>query len=323
MSDQLVVFDTSLLDKVWRGTTTPTVSSFQITVNGSHSVIKSTGAFSDNTLYLFNDSVTGGSEGYPAVVLVHHDDVIGGRMIALGFGPDVANEYGNRAFWASNPDGSTPTAAPPDMGIWQEQNSGGGGYRPHRRAVWFGSTHDTYLYGWSDGAETGPVGVYVNPSGNVGVGTSSLTTGAALTVNGAIHQTPQSWSVNKNNSDQTISSGGWVDVTWSTEEYDNGGIFTSNQATPTIAGIVSMNVMITFTSPQNGERLLAAVAKNGTRIMEIESDVGTGANTAQAICFTLDDVSDGNDVYKVQVFRSAGTSVGGGIVNTRFQGKVF
>lgn len=118
-----------------------------------------------------------------------HSTIVFGRSTesfpgscALGIG-NSGTLYPDEFYIETNypPDGATSVPAP-DITISQYYDSNGGGARRHMRAMFDSGNRDTTLYGWSDGATLGPTAIYINPSGAVGLGTSSLATGAQATV---------------------------------------------------------------------------------------------------------------------------------------------
>lgn len=146
-----------------------------------------TGAFIDNAIDVQNTSETGAAEGYSAIAFWHHDETIdNGRALAVGIGPNVAGEYGNRCYIATNPIQATPTNQPPDIGIWQERDDGSG-YIAHRRIFFDGTAHSITIYGWSTTLASGPIGWHVHADGRVSVGGNTPQSGKALTVTGDLY----------------------------------------------------------------------------------------------------------------------------------------
>jgi hypothetical protein len=156
----------------------------------SHELRASGSTYIDNAIDVQNTTDDGaGNKGYSAVALWHPSDTIGtGRASTFGLGPNVATEYGNKAYYATNPPAASPTDAPPDIGIYQEQNSGGGGYRPHARILFDGTNQRTRIYGWGNAVEQSASYVQVDAAGlltansglTVSSGTVTLGSGSGL-----------------------------------------------------------------------------------------------------------------------------------------------
>ena len=132
-----------------------TLSAGRIGANSSagayHYLTCSGATYVDNVLELLNTTDNGaGSKGYSAVVCWHPSDGREGRGLTFGVGPDASAEYANKAYIATNPPTLSSSDTPMDVGIYQEQNAGGGGYKEHRRI--YATTSAVTLYAWSDTA---------------------------------------------------------------------------------------------------------------------------------------------------------------------------
>jgi len=70
------------------------------------------------------------------------------------------------------------------------------------------------------------------------------------------------FSVNKNGSNQTVSSGVWTKLTWSTEVFDTNNNFAGDKYTPTIAGYYLFSSRVACNS---SSACYTGIYKNGTR----------------------------------------------------------
>lgn len=149
---------------------------------GAFNVLQCSGVtYIDNAVDLFNSS-----GGYSAWAAWDPSDAVHlGRALAGGIGPTASPSYAHKGYIATNPIQSSPTGAPPDLGIYQER-ADVAIYTAHRRIYFDGTNKSITSYGWTNDTETGPVGWFVDASGNVGIRTSTLTSGAELTVGGEI-----------------------------------------------------------------------------------------------------------------------------------------
>ena len=148
---------------------------------GGHILETSVSVFTDNVLYLKNSR----TDGHAAVAFIRSTDSTPGVGV-IGVGcSGVSSEYSNRLYAAANPPGGVGN--PIDITVAQEFDEGGGtGYITHRRLFFDGTAHTITAYAWSTSAVVGGVGWHVASDGRMGVGTSTLTAGAQLTVSGAI-----------------------------------------------------------------------------------------------------------------------------------------
>lgn len=98
-----------------------------------------------------------------------------------------------------------------------------------------------------------------------------------------------------NSSDQSVSSGSATLVTWDTEVYDYGGIFSSNRCTPP-AGVGTLTVIVNF-SGISGVPLFLAIYKNGSIHKGAYAD--QGASNLTSLSLTVPVYSNGTDYYEV------------------------
>lgn len=143
--------------------------------SGSHRLTVVAGSFVDNVLDVQNLS-TG---GYSAFAFWHPGDTLGaGRQLAIGMAPNNGSGQANMGYFETNADPTTNAA--PDMLFSQFANTSGAGDFGHRRLYFDGTNRTTTLYGWTNGAAIGPVGLHINADGNVALGTSTINTMLAL-----------------------------------------------------------------------------------------------------------------------------------------------
>lgn len=160
---------------VTSGNVTLSAGSIFSTASGFDNYFKVGGAFVDNALNIHNTSSTGASKGYSAIAFWSPADTYkGGRALATGFGPDVSNEYGNRAYFSTNP--TISTDPPPDIVFGQERNDGTPSNQ-HNRILIDGTNKRIRLYGWDTTNAADTAFVEVDENG-------LLTANSGLTVSG-------------------------------------------------------------------------------------------------------------------------------------------
>lgn len=133
---------------------------------------------------------------------------------------------------------------------------------------------------------------------------------------------PTAFAVNKNNSNQTISNNSFTLVTFSTEVYDRGNTFASNRHTPTVAGIYSYSVGLTWNTAVNGSVANISLYKNGVEVARNEwimngtATQGVGPLTAQ---ISMNGTTDYVEVFARQI-TGGNLDINGGTTVTWFQG---
>ena len=154
---------------------------------------------------------------------------------------------------------------------------------------------------------------------------TQTTAGTWAAVPSTVHLAPFShpvisFSVHKNGTNQTgVVTATATLVTFSTEVYDNGSLFSSSQWTPppgkillTAAGLFSATVDVTL--------LVSYIYKNGAEFkQEIQQSSGTG-NQGLGIC--IEDECNGTDVYAFRIRQDSGSDqvIAGSSVSTYFMG---
>jgi hypothetical protein len=125
-----------------------------------------------------------------------------------------------------------------------------------------------------------------------------------------------SFSVHKNGTNQTVSSGAATLITWSTELIDTNNNFASNRFTPTIAGKYLVTATVRCGSATG--YCVPILSKSGSTIAE-----GTAVSAASVIAGTFSIVVDMNgssDYLEVYVYSNGSTTVEGSSVWTYFSG---
>ena len=128
------------------------------------------------------------------------------------------------------------------------------------------------------------------------------------------------FSAHNNGVAQSVASGSFQKVTFSTEDYDVGSKFASSRWTPPSGRVVSM-VAATSCPQTNGTLTTIAIYKNGAEFKRGNLIYGSGANTVNVVV-TCQDVPNGTDFYEVFVNQQTGVAqnLAGAATLTYFQG---
>jgi hypothetical protein len=138
---------------------------------------------------------------------------------------------------------------------------------------------------------------------------------------------PKAFRVTKNNVNQTgVASGVATQLTWSTEDLDEGGYFASNAWTPP-AGKVELQLSVLFPGANQiaGNTSIARILKNGSPLANFVC-THYAANAQMTAPVSVSDVASGTDVYTTDVVIATNTSTGtvtGALAYTYFSGMVF
>lgn len=145
-----------------------------------HTLRMASTAASDNVLHIQNLNA-----GFHSVISFARSTDIYPGTGAVGLGNASASvHYRNRLFIATNPPGNSINDEPQPITIAQERMDTEG-FTSHYRLN-FATDKTITAHGWTSGVISGPVGWHVAADGRMGVGTSTLTATAQLTVAGAI-----------------------------------------------------------------------------------------------------------------------------------------
>ena len=185
----------------------------------------------------------------------------------------------------------------------------------------------TFLRG--DGAwATVPVGVTAL-SALSDVALTSPTNGQVLQYNGtkwvnapgagiAAGGTAPSFSVNKNGTNQTITSNSWQKLTWSTIAFDTNNNWSpaGNRYAPTIAGKY-MFILNTSCGDAIANGCYSDIFKNGTQQVQSQH---TGGNNGGVPSVAIYDMNGTTDYVESYVWNSGGTTILGNQIYSSFSG---
>lgn len=132
-----------------------------------------------------------------------------------------------------------------------------------------------------------------------------------------------SFSAHKNGVSQDgIVSGAMVKITFSTERYDNGGLFDSatNYRWVPPPGTVQINSVIRWAASVDQTRLVIFISKNGVSL--IEKGIAASGTGLIAVGLNISDECNGTDFYETFVLQNSGVnqSVDGDATVTNFMG---
>ena len=113
-----------------------------------------------------------------------------------------------------------------------------------------------------------------------------------------------SFNVHKNGTDQTIASGSWIKVTWSTEEFDTNSDFASDKFTPTVAGKYLLSAQVSLDLVTNW--VGCAIYKNGT-IYKFSVNSPIAGNIAYAPVTIVVDANGSTDNFEVYAQQGSGS----------------
>ncbi|WP_448044405.1 C1q-like domain-containing protein [Bradyrhizobium liaoningense] len=137
----------------------------------------------------------------------------------------------------------------------------------------------------------------------------------ACAADGGGASNPVAFSVQKNGTGQTVTSGSWTKLTWSTEDYDTNSNFASDRFTATVAGKYLFTVAAECTAATAS--CLVGLHKNGTAVFW---GMDRGADSAADVTGVLD-LAPG-DYVEAFILHNTGTSVNGDRRRTYFQGNL-
>lgn len=129
------------------------------------------------------------------------------------------------------------------------------------------------------------------------------------------------FSAHNNGVAQSIPSGAFTQLNFSTEAYDVGSDFAANAWTPPAGRLVTMKGAVAIATVAAAANYTVAIFKNGAEYkrgtMYTSNQVGT-----QVVTVVCDDVPNGTDVYSLRVYQSTGAAqnTNGGANLTYFQG---
>lgn len=132
--------------------------------------------------------------------------------------------------------------------------------------------------------------------------------------------TVASFRADKNGSNQTsFPSGAFTQVTFSNEQYDNGGYFASSAWTPP-SGYVRMMAQI-YVSSGATNNVVGAVAIYKDGAIFQQSNFEQGAASCGPVNVVVDDNCNGSNAYTVYAFvQGAGMAINGTVNYTWFAG---
>jgi hypothetical protein len=117
-----------------------------------------------------------------------------------------------------------------------------------------------------------------------------------------------SFSAHKNGTNQTgVTTGAFTKVTWVTELYDNGALFTAggnNDWTPP-PGRINISACVSVTVTVDQTRYMVAIFKNNSEFTR--SEVHASGTSAVTPSIAVEDECNGTDVYDVRLFHTAGS----------------
>lgn len=128
--------------------------------------------------------------------------------------------------------------------------------------------------------------------------------------------TPISFMVDKNGSDQTVTSGVNTKLTWSTERFDTNNNFASDRFTPTRPGKYLMYAQLACVN-NNSSGCIISLVKNGSTALGHGYDRAT-SGIAQVMA--LVDLNGSGDYVETFATNHGGTSIAGYTVYTYFTG---
>ncbi|MDI6761255.1 MAG: hypothetical protein QMD05_10560, partial [Candidatus Brocadiaceae bacterium] len=132
-----------------------------------------------------------------------------------------------------------------------------------------------------------------------------------------------SFSVHKNNTGQTITSGADILLTWAIEEWDTDGTFASNRHTPTAAGKYFYSIGVSWTVFNDAKNYHIYLYKNGSRY-KVADAMSAFAGTARhgSVLPVIVDMNGTTDYVEVYVRHedSVSRDVSGDTILTFFQG---
>lgn len=129
------------------------------------------------------------------------------------------------------------------------------------------------------------------------------------------------FSVHRNGTDQTISTGSWVKVDFTTELFDTHGYFASGAFTPQIAGYYDIKGCAAIKTPDNEKSLYIGVYKNGAIYSAVQVNTSGNLDTSLYIG-SIVYLNGSTDYIELYVYQGSGSnkSISGNAVLTYFCG---
>lgn len=120
---------------------------------------------------------------------------------------------------------------------------------------------------------------------------------------------PVEISVNKNGTDQTaLSATTWTKLTWSTEEYDAAGTFTTNKWTPARTGRALVNARCQFNSVASAASFAIGIYVNSSLTKLADGLAGSTVSGAHGVAVTaMVDLTSTTDF--IEVYADPGSDV--------------
>lgn len=121
-----------------------------------------------------------------------------------------------------------------------------------------------------------------------------------------------SFRVNRNSVVQSINSGVFTKIQFTTEEYDSNNNFDNSinyRFTPTEAGKYALTLSVAVNSVANGKKIRANIYKNGVSIASQQVwNASGGAISVSATVATINIANGSSDHFEAYVFHDSGTS---------------
>lgn len=126
------------------------------------------------------------------------------------------------------------------------------------------------------------------------------------------------FSVDKNGSNQTVSSGVETTVTWSRENFDTNNNFSANTFTPTVAGRYLITAQVYCSNATTDCEI--KLNKNGTAIARSFIYTTSSTNTGIPNIAVVVDMNGSTDYLDVSAIAAGGTTINGNAAFSFFTG---
>jgi hypothetical protein len=180
----------------------------------------------------------------------------------------------------------------------------------------------------------------VSATGPIKIGTSALTCSSAIsgtvrynTVSNTMEYcnsstwanmgpsatTPVSFMVNKNGTNQTVTTNTYTKLTWGNEVFDTNNNFASDRFTPTVPGKYLFNLNVYCSDNPANSYCAAGIYKNGTLISQADGNFGSGGGGIGQTTVILD-MNGSTDYVEGWGNNNGGVTIHGATPYTYFDG---
>lgn len=141
--------------------------------------------------------------------------------------------------------------------------------------------------------------------------------GTAWVSMGPSDTVPVSFHVDKNGSNQTITTSTWTNLTWSREQFDTNNNFASNHFTPTVPGMYLFIGSVHCSDAAS--QCVSGIFKNGSLYT---SGNATVSGAVRSLIVAIVPMNGAGDYVELHAYNGGGTTIAGTAHHTYFKGSL-